>query len=52
MIKYFITLPLFCVLLLTSCFRPVEEIISDGVRRLVIDNAFYTNGLFFMQYSI
>ena len=46
MIKYLITFSLLCVLLLTSCFRPNDEIISDGVQRLVIDNAFYVNDIF------
>ncbi|MCK4813894.1 MAG: hypothetical protein KAT14_08150 [Candidatus Marinimicrobia bacterium] len=44
--KHLLSFLFLCVLLLTSCFRPIEEIISDGVQQLVIDNAFYVNGLF------
>ena len=44
--KHLLSFLFLCVLLLTSCFRPIEEIISDGVQQLVIDNAFYVNDLF------
>ncbi len=41
------TLLILLVMLLTSCFSPEEndEIISDGIQRLVIENAFYHNTL-------
>ncbi|MEA2078060.1 MAG: hypothetical protein U9O95_08595 [Candidatus Marinimicrobia bacterium] len=44
--RHLITFLLLGVLLFVSCFRPNDEIISDGTQRLVIDNAFYINDLF------
>jgi hypothetical protein len=41
--KYLTSFLFLCVLLLTSCFRPNNEIISDGVQRLIIENGYYEN---------
>lgn len=43
--EYLIVTSLLSILLLTSCFQPENEIISDGVQRLLIENAFYHNTL-------